>query len=160
MLLAHPILPPNTLPTKSNTYDLTFPTCSASTVQLGPRSPASRRTHRSQPSAGSAGRHCSTSHIHPAGGAIASPSARSTSSLQNRGGCHSPDGNHVPAPLEEVARSASILHPTTQSARPRPPPKSSLESTTSHSVKLCPRNLVFYRIWYSKSPKSTPVPTG
>jgi hypothetical protein len=35
MLLAHPILPPNSLPAKSDTYGLAFPACSASTVQLG-----------------------------------------------------------------------------------------------------------------------------
>jgi hypothetical protein len=68
-----------------------------------------------------------------AGIALHRASQRLQHGIEYAGGC--------PAPVA-TARSVPIPRPADQSARPTPPPKSSLESIRNQPVNLCPRGLV------------------
>jgi len=67
--------------------------------------------------------------------------APATSCPQNNGGYSAPGGSLARARQATKARSQPTRRPSDQSARPRIPPKRSLESISESHVNLCPRNL-------------------
>jgi hypothetical protein len=105
---------------------------------------ASLRTRRSRPSVGNGGRRYSICRIRQADAAIALPCAPSTSCLRNSCDCPEQGGSRDPVQQEEADQSAPIPRPSNQSARPKLPPKASLESKPDSAVNLCPRALALW----------------